>query len=73
MKIHIKGGRLIDPKNGIDAARDLYIAAGKIVAVGAPPDGLPSLREVIDRNELRAKKNLGQNFLLDLNLTRRIA
>ena len=40
---------------------------------GAPADGLPALRDVIDRYELRAKKNLGQNFLLDLNLTRRIA
>ncbi len=37
------------------------------------PDGLPPLREVIARLGLRAKKNLGQNFLLDLNLTRRIA
>lgn len=36
-------------------------------------DGLPPLREVIDRHELRAKKSLGQNFLLDLNLTAKIA
>ena len=36
-------------------------------------DGLPPLREVIARHELRAKKQLGQNFLLDLNLTARIA
>ncbi|MFW2543488.1 16S rRNA (adenine(1518)-N(6)/adenine(1519)-N(6))-dimethyltransferase RsmA [Primorskyibacter sp. 2E107] len=36
-------------------------------------DGLPPLREVIATHELRAKKNLGQNFLLDLNLTSRIA
>ncbi len=36
-------------------------------------DGLPPLREVIERNELRAKKSLGQNFLLDLNLTSKIA
>lgn len=40
---------------------------------GSTPDGLPPLREVIDRYELRAKKSLGQNFLLDLNITRRIA
>lgn len=37
------------------------------------PDGLPPLRDVIERYELRAKKSLGQNFLLDLNLTRKIA
>lgn len=36
-------------------------------------DDLPPLREVIERHDLRAKKSLGQNFLLDLNLTCRIA
>ena len=36
-------------------------------------DGLPPLREVIARHELRARKELGQNFLLDLNLTAKIA
>jgi 16S rRNA (adenine1518-N6/adenine1519-N6)-dimethyltransferase len=36
-------------------------------------DGLPPLREVIARAGLAAKKSLGQNFLFDLNLTRRIA
>ena len=36
-------------------------------------DGLPPLREVIRTHELVARKQLGQNFLLDLNLTARIA
>ncbi|MCD1620549.1 16S rRNA (adenine(1518)-N(6)/adenine(1519)-N(6))-dimethyltransferase RsmA [Salipiger marinus] len=36
-------------------------------------DGLPPLREVIASHGLSAKKSLGQNFLLDLNLTARIA
>ncbi len=36
-------------------------------------DGLPPLREVIRAHDLVAKKQLGQNFLLDLNLTARIA
>jgi 16S rRNA (adenine1518-N6/adenine1519-N6)-dimethyltransferase len=36
-------------------------------------DGLPPLREVIRRHGLSARKSLGQNFLLDLNLTARIA
>ncbi len=40
---------------------------------GASPDDLPPLREVIREAELAADKRLGQNFLLDLNLTRRIA
>jgi 16S rRNA (adenine1518-N6/adenine1519-N6)-dimethyltransferase len=37
------------------------------------PDGLPPLREIIRALGLSAKKSLGQNFLLDFNLTRRIA
>ncbi|MBF9037035.1 16S rRNA (adenine(1518)-N(6)/adenine(1519)-N(6))-dimethyltransferase RsmA [Rhodobacterales bacterium LSUCC0246] len=36
-------------------------------------DTLPPLREVIATHNLRAKKSLGQNFLLDLNLTTKIA
>jgi len=36
-------------------------------------DGLPPLRAVISAHDLVAKKRLGQNFLLDLNLTARIA
>ncbi|MBP7064602.1 16S rRNA (adenine(1518)-N(6)/adenine(1519)-N(6))-dimethyltransferase RsmA [Ferrovibrio sp.] len=36
-------------------------------------EALPPLREVIAEHELAAKKALGQNFLLDLNLTRKIA
>jgi 16S rRNA (adenine1518-N6/adenine1519-N6)-dimethyltransferase len=36
-------------------------------------DDLPPLREVIRKHELSAKKSLGQNFLLDLNLTAKIA
>jgi 16S rRNA (adenine1518-N6/adenine1519-N6)-dimethyltransferase len=36
-------------------------------------DGLPPLRDVISKHELRAQKSLGQNFLLDLNLTGKIA
>ncbi|MDQ2078847.1 16S rRNA (adenine(1518)-N(6)/adenine(1519)-N(6))-dimethyltransferase RsmA [Xanthobacteraceae bacterium Astr-EGSB] len=39
----------------------------------APIDDLPPLREVIRRHGLSARKSLGQNFLLDLNLTTRIA
>lgn len=36
-------------------------------------DGLPPLRDVIDQFGLAPKKSLGQNFLLDLNLTSKIA
>ena len=37
------------------------------------PDGLPPLREVIAAHGLSARKALGQNFLMDLNLTGKIA
>ncbi|ASM72138.1 MULTISPECIES: 16S rRNA (adenine(1518)-N(6)/adenine(1519)-N(6))-dimethyltransferase RsmA [Roseobacteraceae] len=36
-------------------------------------DSLPPLRDVINTHDLRARKSLGQNFLLDLNLTAKIA
>jgi len=39
MKIHIKNGRLIDPKHHIDGQQDLFIAAGKVVGVGHAPEG----------------------------------
>ena len=40
MKLHIKGGRLIDPANGIDKRSDLFIADGLIVGAGdTPPKG----------------------------------
>lgn len=38
-RIHIQGGRVIDPANGIDAEMDIYIAKEKIVAVGSGPEG----------------------------------
>lgn len=47
MKIHIKNGRLVDPANGIDAQQDVYIAAGRIAAVAAAPEGFVANR-VID-------------------------
>ncbi len=37
------------------------------------PDGLPTLSDIIREHGLSARKGLGQNFILDLNLTRRIA
>ena len=53
--------------------RDRSGAAPPAARAGASPDGLPPLREVIAGLGLSAKKSLGQNFILDLNLTRRIA
>jgi dihydroorotase len=46
MKLHIKNGRLIDPANGIDAQQDLFIAAGKVLAVGAAPEGFAASKTI---------------------------
>ncbi|MGZ5091264.1 MAG: dihydroorotase [Burkholderiales bacterium] len=51
MKIHIRGGRLIDPKNGIDRVQDVYIAAGKVVGIGEAPAGYTANR-IIDATGL---------------------
>jgi dihydroorotase len=39
MKMHIKNGRLIDPANGIDAQKDLFIVDGRVASVGSAPAG----------------------------------
>src|ERR1044072_166666 len=46
MRIHIKNGRVIDPAGGIDATKDVYITAGKIVAIGAAPAGYSANRTI---------------------------
>ncbi len=51
MKIHIKNGRLIDPANGIDAQRDVFVAAGKVAGLGEQPEGFVANR-IIDATGL---------------------
>ncbi len=51
MKIHIRGGRLIEPKSGIDAQLDIFIAAGKVAAIGDAPSDFHANR-VIDASGL---------------------
>ena len=51
MKIHIKNGRVIDPKNNIDAKQDVFIAAGKIAGIGKVPEGFTA-NQTIDANNL---------------------
>ena len=53
--------------NGPHASLDATVRTGR------SPDGLPPLRDVISTHNLAPKKNLGQNFLLDINLTRKLA
>lgn len=47
MRLAITGGRVIDPANQVDQVTDLYVADGRIAAVGRAPDGF-SADEVID-------------------------
>jgi dihydroorotase len=51
MKTHIKNGRVIDPKNGIDGVQDLYIGGGKVLGVGHAPAGFTT-DHVIDATGL---------------------
>jgi dihydroorotase len=51
MNIHIKNGRLIDPRNGIDARQDLFIAAGRVAAIGSIPSDFVA-DQVIDATNL---------------------
>ncbi len=51
MKIHIKNGRVIDPKNNLDSNLDVFIAAGKIVALGQCPDNFVA-NQTIDASNL---------------------
>ncbi|OAE58727.1 dihydroorotase [Achromobacter xylosoxidans] len=46
MRLHIANGRLIDPARGVDGQHDLYIAAGRVVAVDAVPDGFQADRRI---------------------------
>jgi dihydroorotase len=45
-KIHIKNGRVIDPKNRIDAKEDVFIDDGKIAALGKAPAGFRAERTI---------------------------
>ena len=51
MKIHIKNGRVIDPKNNIDSQLDVFIGAGKIIGLGKAPEGFVA-NQTIDANNL---------------------
>lgn len=51
MRLHIANGRLIDPANGVDGPHDLFLADGRVAAVGAAPDGFHADR-VLDATGL---------------------
>ncbi|MBS1218761.1 MAG: pyrC2, partial [Proteobacteria bacterium] len=51
MRLHIKNGHVVDPANSVDRITDLFIAAGRIVALDKAPDGFAAER-VIDASGL---------------------
>jgi len=46
MRLHIRNGRVIDPANDLDAVQDLWIADGRIAAMGTPPAGFQAERTI---------------------------
>ena len=46
MKIEIKNGRLVDPKHGVDRIASLFVAAGKVAAIGDAPAGWSANRTI---------------------------
>lgn len=52
MKIKISNGRVIDPNTQFDSIADVYIAAGKIVAIGAMPAGFQANRVIDATNQI---------------------
>jgi dihydroorotase len=44
MRLHISGARVVDPESGLDATTDLWLADGRVAAVGARPDGFEADR-----------------------------
>ena len=46
MRVHIKNGRLFDPAAGLNAIQDLFIAEGRIIGHGPPPDGFSADHEI---------------------------
>ena len=54
MKLVIRGGRLVDPASDHDAVADLFIADGRVAAIGRAPDGFAAEREIDARGLVAA-------------------
>jgi len=52
MGVAIRGGRLIDPANGVDGIKDLYIADQQVAAVGGKPRGVRIEQEIDARGQV---------------------
>jgi dihydroorotase len=44
--VHIKGARLVDPGNRVDAKQDVFISGGKVLALGKAPPGFAAERTI---------------------------
>ena len=58
-RIRISAGRVIDPASEVDSIQDVFVAAGRIVALGQAPDGFTADREIdaaADDNESSAQR-----------------
>src|SRR5262245_38863006 len=44
--LHLRGGRLVDPKNRVDAKQDVFVSGGKIAALGKAPSGFRAERTI---------------------------
>ena len=44
--LHIRNARLIDPRNGLDEPRDLFVSDARIAAIGQPPAGFSADRSI---------------------------
>ena len=52
MKIEISRGRVIDPKHGVDRETSVYVAAGRVAAIGAAPAGWAAERVIDARGQV---------------------
>lgn len=52
MRLHIKGGNLLDPANNLNTKQDLFIADGMIVGINKKPDGFKNDLEIDAKDKL---------------------
>ncbi len=52
MQLRISGGRLVDPANGIDARKDLFVSKGQVVGVGRAPAGFKARKTIDARGQI---------------------
>ncbi len=52
MRLRIRGGRVLDPANGVDSEQDLFIVDGRIAALGDVPEGFSADQEIDARGQV---------------------